>query len=92
MAQCIERDAIIEPLLNSLEVERHMRGPLLVSVLAELSKFMELSPAFALASSMLRSFEEGALDDIAFRRQLDALRALVRTLTQPLARRCGQVA
>ncbi|MCL2776939.1 MAG: hypothetical protein FWD73_02970 [Polyangiaceae bacterium] len=92
MAQCIERDAIIEPLLNSLEVERHMRGPLLVSLLAELSTCMKLSPAFVLASSMLRSFEEGALDDIAFGGQLDALRALVRTLSQQLVSTCEQVA
>ncbi|AKV04512.1 hypothetical protein AKJ09_11175 [Labilithrix luteola] len=81
MARTLSREAIVEPLLNSLEVERHVRGPLLMSVIAELSANERLAPAFDLAASMLMTLDAGGLGEADFARQLIELRALVRKLS-----------
>jgi hypothetical protein len=88
MPRNLPREAIVEPLLNSLEVERHVRGPLLMSVIAELSANDRLAPAFDLAASMLLSLDAGGLGEADFARQVTELRALVRKLSprRPLRR------
>lgn len=87
MTRTLPREAIVEPLLNSLEVERHVRVPLLMSVIAELSANERLAPAFDLAANMLVCLDAGGLGDADFARQVTELRALVRKLSPRRASR-----
>jgi hypothetical protein len=77
MIQSIERDVILDTLLNTLEAERYVRGPLLLSVLDELDATDRHFEAKELALSMLVSLETGRLRDDEFSGNVARLRALV---------------
>ena len=76
--QSIERTAIVETLLNSLEAERYVRGPLLATVVDELSASgEELAMAAVTARGILQRWEAGQLDDPELTACVSALRPLV---------------
>jgi len=74
----IPRATILDTLINTLEAERYMRGPLLVEVIAELRANERLAEAAELAGSLLASVETGLLRDDEFSGKLAQLRAVVR--------------
>lgn len=81
MIQSIQRGTIVEMLLNSLEAERYVRGPLLLTIVDELSGVETFAPAAALAQAMLADIEAGRLTgDHEFQRRLDELRGCVQRL------------
>ena len=82
MIQSIQRGTIVEMLLNSLEAERYVRGPLLLNIVDELSESETFAPAADMAKDLLATMEAGRLDEREFRRGLDALRSCVRTLSR----------
>ena len=57
----IPRATILDTLINTLEAERYMRGPLLVEVIAELRANERLAEAAELAGAILASVETGLL-------------------------------
>ncbi len=79
MIHSIPRESIVETLLNSLEAERYVRGPLLRSVIDELSSMDRCTPAAEFARRVLESYEGGRVDDQDFVAHVKALRGLVRT-------------
>ena len=76
MIQNIERETIVEMLLNTLEVERYVRGPLLQNVLDELSADPRLSAAADLARSLLDRLD--GVEAAEFHRTIREIRFLVR--------------
>jgi hypothetical protein len=76
MIQNIERETIVEMLLNSLEVERYVRGPLLQNVLDELSVDPRLSAAADLARSLLDRVDD--VEPAEWSRTIRELRLMVR--------------
>jgi hypothetical protein len=79
MIQSIERELILDTLLNTLEVERYMRGPLLLTVLDELDATDRHFEAKALARTMLANLEKGRLRDDEFSGSVARLRQLLHT-------------
>ena len=74
----IERSAIVETLLNSLEAERYVRGPLLATIADELSAAGEdLEEAAGVARSILEGWQAGRLGESEFTARVRALRPLV---------------
>lgn len=82
MIQSIQRGTIVEMLLNSLEAERYVRGPLLLNIVDELSVSDGFAPAADMARHLLSALEAGPLGDGDFQRSLDELRACVRKLSR----------
>jgi hypothetical protein len=79
----IERGAIVETLLNTLEAERYVRGPLLATLADELSASgEELEVAAEVARSILDRWEAGQLAESDFATRIRALRPLVQAQTQ----------
>jgi hypothetical protein len=76
--QSIERSAIVETLLNTLEAERYVRGPLLATIADELSASGEgLAVAAGAARSLLERWQAGQLGESEFIARIRALRPLV---------------
>jgi hypothetical protein len=74
-----ERTAIVETLLNTLEAERYVRGPLLATIADELSAAGEgLELAAGAARSILERWEAGQLAESELTAGIRALRPLVR--------------
>lgn len=76
MAQGVQREMIVEMLINSLEAERYVRGPLLESVIDELSRDARLSAAADAARGLLDRMDR--IGHAEFHRTLREIRALVR--------------
>jgi|GEM_PF-2830790 len=82
MIQTIHRETLVETLLNSLEAERYMRGPLLLTVADELSA-PGLEPAADVARALLARLEKSRMTDAEFRDAIRSLRQLVHSLAVP---------
>jgi hypothetical protein len=82
MIQSIHSGTIVEMLLNSLEAERYVRGPLLCNVVDELSVSETYAPAADLARALLAEIERGPVPDELFHAKLGELRECVRTVTR----------
>jgi hypothetical protein len=86
MTHSIQRETIVETLLNTLEAERYVRGALLATIIDELSKDEELAMAAEAARSILAALRAGQLESeppSAFAIRVGALRQLVQGLTAP---------
>ena len=82
MIQSIQRETIVEMLLNSLEAERYVRRPLLLNIVDELSGSDALAPAAEMARSLLSTMTTGKLSESDFRLRLVELRGCVQRLTR----------
>lgn len=83
MIQSMRPETIVETLLNSLEAERYVRGPLLHNIVDELSCSPCFAPAASAARAMLEMLETGRLIESEFAVRVDALRQLVHALGAP---------
>lgn len=83
MIQSIQRDAIVETLLNTLEVERYVRGPLLNTIVDELAARQGLEPAAEAARALVDGLRAGALAESDFAARVAALRQLVQSASAP---------
>lgn len=79
MIQSIHCGTIVEMLLNSLEAERYVRGPLLLNIVDELSASESYAPAADLARGLLAELERGPVSEAVFRAKLGELRESVRS-------------
>jgi hypothetical protein len=77
---------MIPMLLNTLEAERHLRGPLLLELVSELLAVDELAPAASVARSVLHGLHSGRVGDHDFAARIADLRAQVHALCTPRAR------
>jgi hypothetical protein len=73
---------IVEMLLNSLEAERYVRGPLLCNIVDELSTSASYEPAADLARALLTEIERGPVSDAVFHAKLGELRECVKDLSR----------
>jgi hypothetical protein len=80
MNESCRRGPIVEELLNTLEVERHVRVPLLATIVDELTLAPGLEVAADVARAMFEGLGAGTLTERDFLASLAALRELVRTL------------
>lgn len=71
---------LVETLLNTLEVERYVRGPLLATIADELSAAVGLDRAAEEARAILARLESGELGEAEFIARVTALRHMVHTL------------
>lgn len=79
------RRAIVETLLNSLEAERYVRGPLLATVADELAAGGEgFEVAAGAARSLLEGWQSGRLAESEFAARILALRPLVAVRWVPI--------
>lgn len=76
----LHRALLVETLLDALEAERHVRAPLLLTVIDELSACEPLAAAAPMAEQLLVALEKTAVADIEFVRHVRALRDAVRDL------------
>jgi hypothetical protein len=76
MIQTIERETIVEMLLNSLEAERYVRRPLLENVIDELVADRRFAQAAELARALLPRLD--AASQAEFERALRDIRIAVR--------------
>ncbi len=83
MIQSIERATIVETLLNTLEAERYVRGPLLATIVDELSADAGLEIAAEAARAILQGLRSGGLPEAEFSTRVSALRDLVQALSAP---------
>lgn len=83
MIQSIERVTIVETLLNTLEAERYVRGPLLATIIDELSTDVSLEIAAEAARAILEGLRAGKLPETEFVSRVSALRDLVQALSAP---------
>ena len=72
----MQRERILDTLLNTLEAERYVRGPLLLEVLDQLED-ERLEPAAAFARRMLQGIQTGRICDAEFNGKVAELRQLV---------------
>lgn len=86
MIQSIERTAIVEGLLNSLESERHVRRALLLDVIDEIAASPLFEAAAGRARALLLRIDARDIPDVEFARQVAALRQEIRVAARPLAR------
>ena len=77
MIQTIQREMIVDTLLNTLAVERYVRGPLLNTILDELAGRDGLQIAAEAARAMKLAYEAGELAEPEFATRIDVLRRLV---------------
>jgi hypothetical protein len=80
--QNLERDTLIDTLLESLETERYLRLPLLLTVIDELSAIEVLASAVAPAETLRLALERRAIDDVQFARSVRELRFFVNELRE----------
>jgi hypothetical protein len=71
-----DREVLLDTLLNSLVAERYVRGPLLLTIVDELSAKASLAAAAA-GRMLLEAIESGEMIEAEFSRQVEALRRLV---------------
>ncbi|MDB5213657.1 MAG: hypothetical protein JWO86_1584 [Myxococcaceae bacterium] len=83
MIHSIERATSVETLLNTLEAERYVRGPLLATIVDELSADAGLEIAAAAARAILDGLRAGAFGESEFVARVSALRDLVQALSAP---------
>jgi hypothetical protein len=83
MIHSIRHESIVETLLNSLEAERYLRGPLLLNVIDELASIDTFSRAAEFARRMFEAYEGGTIEDGDFIARVQELRGLVRMLSRP---------
>ena len=83
MIHSIERATIVETLLNTLEAERYVRGPLLATIIDELSADAGLEIAAEAARAILHGLRSGGLSESEFGARVSALRDLVQALSAP---------
>ncbi len=81
MIQSIERATIVETLLNTLEAERYVRGPLLETIADVLSADAALEVAAEAARAILEGLRSGRLVEADFTARVGALRDLVLALS-----------
>jgi hypothetical protein len=74
---------LVETLLNTLEAERYMRGPLLLTIVDELSADEGLELAADAAREIASGLQVGALGESEFKARIVALRHLVQALSAP---------
>jgi hypothetical protein len=79
MIRSIQREKLLDTLLNTLEAERYVRGPLLLEVLDALDAAERPSPAATQARRMLAGVESGRLRDTDFVAELAELRQLAQS-------------
>lgn len=70
---------MIETLLNTLEAERYVRGPLLLTIADEL-KAAGLVPAAHVAEDLLTRVQQRRISDPEFASEVATLRLVVRSL------------
>ena len=85
MIQSIPREVLVDTLLNSLEAERYVRGPLLLTLIDELGASDALRPAADVARDVLARVESKTLNEADFLRHVDAIRGLVHRRAAPTA-------
>lgn len=73
---------IVEMLLNTLEAERYVRGPLLCNIVDELSTSESYEPAADLARALLAEIGRGPVADAVFHAKLGELRECVRHVSR----------
>ncbi|MDB4941168.1 MAG: hypothetical protein JWP97_702 [Labilithrix sp.] len=78
MTYALDREQLLDTLLNCLAVERYTRAPLLSTIVDELSLSDQLSDAYAAASAMLLRLTTGQLVESEYAREVEAVRKLVR--------------
>ncbi len=83
MIQSMRPETIVETLINTLEAERYVRGPLLLTIVDELSCAKCFAPAAQAARAILESLESGQLAESEFASRVEALRQLVHTAMAP---------
>ena len=71
---------MIETLLNTLEAERYVRGPLLLTVADELDA-AGLEAAAQVAKLLLERVEKKGISDVEFECEVRTLRLVVRSLS-----------
>lgn len=86
MIQSIQREASVETLLNTLEAEHYVRGPLLATIVDELTAVECLEPAAEVARAILEGLESGQLREADFAPSVSALRNLVHRLSVSASR------
>lgn len=82
MIQSIHCGTIVEMLLNTLEAERYVRGPLLCNVVDELSANESYAQAAEIARALLVDIEHGSVSDAVFHAKLGELRECVRSVSR----------
>jgi hypothetical protein len=82
MMPSMHRAAHVETLLNTLEAERYMRGPLLRTIVDELRAREGLEPAANAAAGILEGLASGDLGESDFAARIRSLRHLVRELSE----------
>lgn len=83
MSQSTEKVTIVETLLNTLEAERYVRGPLLATIVDELSRDAGLEIAAEAARALLHGLHSGGLAASEFGSCVSGLRDLVQALSAP---------
>lgn len=83
MIKSIERASLVETLLNTLEAERYVRGPLLATIVDELSADAGLEIAAEAARAILHGLRAGGFSEAEFGDRVGALRDLVQALSAP---------
>ena len=78
MTYALDRDQLLDTLLNCLAVERYTRAPLLSTIVDELGVSDQTSAAFAAARAMLARLTAGELVESEYAREVEAVRQLVR--------------
>ncbi len=82
MISGIQRERLLDTLLNTLEAERYVRGPLLLEVIDQLDA---TEPAAAFARRMLQGLETGRIQDSEYGGKVAELRQLVHSATRTAA-------
>lgn len=90
MIQNIQHGTLVEMLLNTLEVERHVRRPLLYELIGELSATDGAEGARLTVSALLERLERGELTDAELTCAIGELRArLARDRAGACPETCG---
>ncbi len=77
MIESIPRDAIVDMLLNSLVAERHVRGPLLLTLIDELGGRDDYRIAAEAARDVLARIEDKSIGEAEFALRVDEIRGLI---------------
>jgi hypothetical protein len=85
MSQDIQREKLVETLLNTLEAERYCRAPLLATIVDELTNERGLEVAACAARTLLDGLETGKLAPSEFASRIGELRDLVHAVLSALA-------
>lgn len=83
MIQSMRPEMIVETLINSLEAERYVRGPLLLNIIDELSCASSFAPAASAARAILERLRTGPLADSEFAMRVAELRQMVHAASAP---------